>query len=177
MVTPTQKSVVLDGGASVRVRDGEYVTVTGEATSLRALVAEICRQAGVDLRTYSAPDRRYTDRLEDEPLADAFRRILRSESYLVGLRPDASSDQTRMAWLQVVASRAGRRVQPAAVVPSDRDSYQPSQNPATERDREPVASPEPQPVGRDAGGVATPNRSKSRELPDPTGGTGIVRQN
>jgi GDP-D-mannose dehydratase len=107
------------------VLDDEYVTATGEANSVRSLIGEICRQAGIDLRTYTAPDRRYAGHLEGEPLADALRRILRSESYLVGVRLDAQSDEKRMTWLHVLASNDAAGGGPPAVSPSDPPSNSP----------------------------------------------------
>jgi len=52
-----QEPVAVAGGASVEVFGNQRATVAGQATSLRSLVEEICRQAGVELRTYTAADR------------------------------------------------------------------------------------------------------------------------
>jgi hypothetical protein len=95
--------VTLDGGLRVEVTGDQRATIVGDTPSLHAVIEETCRQAGIQLRTYAAPDRRYVGHLDRVPVADALRSMLRSESYLVGVRADASGRE-RVTWLRVLGT-------------------------------------------------------------------------
>jgi hypothetical protein len=97
-------AVVLEGGMSVEISAGQRVTIAGDSPSLRAVIEEVCRQAGIQLRTYAAPDRRCSAHLERVPVADALRSMLRTESYLVGFRAEQDSRQGRVTWLRVLGA-------------------------------------------------------------------------
>jgi hypothetical protein len=92
---------------SVEVGADQRTTVSGESPSLRAVIEEICHQAGVQLRTYAAADRKYVGHLENVPLSQALRSMLRTESYLVGVRSDKASPQERITWLRVLGGEGG----------------------------------------------------------------------
>jgi hypothetical protein len=94
--------VVLDGGISVAIAGDQRATVVGETPSLKAVVQEICRQAGIELRAYGAPDRRYVGKLENVPLTDAFRSLLRTESYIVWMRSGTPDEPARVRWMRVL---------------------------------------------------------------------------
>lgn len=96
--------VMLDGGISVAIGGDQRATIIGETPSLRAVVEEICRQASVDLRAYKAPDRRYVGKLENMPLADAFRSMLRTESYLVWVREYPRGTVSKVTGMRVLGT-------------------------------------------------------------------------
>jgi hypothetical protein len=100
---PGPGPVVLDGGLRVEVTGDQRATIIGDTPSLRAVVEETCRQAGIQLRTYAAADRRYVGRLEHVAVADALRSMLRSESYLLGVRADGSGRE-HVTWLRVLGA-------------------------------------------------------------------------
>jgi hypothetical protein len=75
------------------------------------VIATLCRQAGIELRSYAAADRPFTGRLAGVPLSEALRSMLRSESYLLGLRSDSSSGEPRITWLHVLGT-AGSELRP-----------------------------------------------------------------
>jgi hypothetical protein len=117
--------VVLEGGLSVEITAGQRATIVGNSTSLRAVITELCRQAGIDLRTYAAPDRRYVGRLENVALADALRSMLRAESYLVGFRSDKRGGQ-QVTWLRVLGGAEGSAVGAVAGAPFARPQPAPA---------------------------------------------------
>jgi hypothetical protein len=100
--------VMLEGGISIAIGADQRATVLGETQSLRAVIEEICRQAHIELRTYAAPDRRYIGKLENVPLTEALRSILRSESYLLGFRAGANGGEpARVTWMRVLGGQPG----------------------------------------------------------------------
>jgi hypothetical protein len=115
---PGQAPVVLDGGLRVEVTHDQHATIVGDTPSLRAVIEEICRQGDIQLRTFAAADRRYVGRLEHVPVADALRSMLKSESYLVGVRADGSGRE-RVTWLRVLGTEgtAAKGVVSGAAVP------------------------------------------------------------
>jgi hypothetical protein len=130
--------VVLDGGLTVEVTGDQRITVVGSNPSMRAVIQEVCRQAGVQLRTYDAPDRRAVGRLAGVELTDALRSLLRAESYLVGFRSDARGRQ-RVTWLRVFGGvEGGSPVAPAVAAAL----AQPQPAPAQAGANAPAAAPE-----------------------------------
>ena len=123
---PSPEPVVLEGGISVAVGNDQHATVLGEAQSVKALVEEICRQAHIDLRTYAAPDRRYVGKLDNVPLSEALRSILRSESYLLGFRADTNGGPARVTWMRVLGGQPGAKNAVAAMQPAAAQFVQPS---------------------------------------------------
>ena len=99
---PAGEPVMVDGGVSVSITRDQRATIVGDAPSLRNIIVEICRQANIKLITYAAADHRFAGRLENVPLSDALRSMLRTESYLVGFRGDEQSTQPRITWLRVM---------------------------------------------------------------------------
>jgi hypothetical protein len=108
--------VVLEGGLSVDITRDQHASIVGDSASLHAVIVEICRQAGIELRAYAAPDRRYVGRLENVPLADALRSMLKAESYLVGFRAGKSGRQY-ITWLRVLGGKDGAGAPPIAGAP------------------------------------------------------------
>jgi hypothetical protein len=102
----TASPVVLEGGISVEVTPDQRATVLGDAVSLRAVVGEICRQAGIQLRAFAAPDRPYVGHLENVTISDAFRSMLRSESYFLGFRKEEPAGHTRITWIRVLGGQS-----------------------------------------------------------------------
>jgi hypothetical protein len=96
----------------IAVHDAQRVTITGHFDSLRGVVVELCRRAGVELRAYDAADRPLVAGYENIPLADALARLLRSEIYLAGVRADEHRGAGVVAWLRVSGSKAGSSSEP-----------------------------------------------------------------
>jgi hypothetical protein len=99
--TPTTPTVLV-GGMSVLVTEEQRVSLSGEAASIGDVVTEVCRQAGVELRGYAGPANRYFGTLQDVSLSDAFRSLLREQSYAVGLRAGDATTAPRIVWLRVL---------------------------------------------------------------------------
>jgi hypothetical protein len=93
---------MVDGGVSVLVTPDQRATIIGDAPSLKNVIVEICRQADVELIAYAAMDHRFAGRLENMPLQDALRSMLRIESYLVGFSGDDQTNEPRVTWLRVI---------------------------------------------------------------------------
>lgn len=83
----------------IEVDAAQNVTISGSTDSLREAITEICERAGVELVSYDAEDRPFSASYQDVPLSEALSRILRSEIYLVGLRPGERGPV--VSWLRV----------------------------------------------------------------------------
>ena len=97
------------------VAEDQVVTLSGNAPSLRDVVQQLCAAAGVELRMYGAPDRPFAGNYQGLPLAEILPRLLRQESYAVGLR--ASAAEPRIAWISVmgISGQIGRGPSPKPV--------------------------------------------------------------
>ena len=85
----------------------QTVTITGSSDSLRAAIAEICQRADVKLVAYEAPDRPFSASYQHIPLSEALGRLLRSEIFLVGVRPGNKASEPVVTWLRVSGSTGG----------------------------------------------------------------------
>lgn len=85
----------------------QTVTITGSSDSLRAAIAEICQRADVKLVAYEAPDRPFSASYQHIPLSEALGRLLRSEIFLVGVRPGDNAREPVVTWLRVSGSTGG----------------------------------------------------------------------
>jgi hypothetical protein len=115
--------VVLGAGAaaparaaslSIDVDDEQTVTITGSSESLRATITELCRRANVELVAYEAPDRPIAAAYQRIPLSEALGRLLRSEIFLVGIRPGERPTSQVVTWLRVSGSTGGVASAPAS---------------------------------------------------------------
>jgi len=97
---------------SIDVEAGQTITISGSSDSLRAAIAEICQRADVKLVAYEAPDRPFSAAYNRIPLSEALGRLLRSEIFLVGLRPGDKSEQV-VTWLRVSGATGGVAGAPA----------------------------------------------------------------
>jgi hypothetical protein len=91
----------------IAVDADQRVTISGSSDSLRATLAEICAQARVELRAFEASDRPFRAEYDSIPLAEAVSRLLRSEVFIAGMRPDRDGRGARVSWLRVSGSNRG----------------------------------------------------------------------
>lgn len=92
---------------SIEVDGEQTVTMNGSSDSLRAAIAELCQRANVKLVAYEAPDRPFSASYQQIPLSEALGRLLRSEIFLVGLRPSDTPANPIVTWLRVSGSTGG----------------------------------------------------------------------
>lgn len=102
-------------GLAVEIEPGQLVTVSGQSGSLATLIAEICQQAGVRLRGYEAGDRPITVAYERAPLREVLQRMLRDETYMIGVRTSTGSPDIEVAWVHVTGSKGGASGSPVAL--------------------------------------------------------------
>lgn len=88
---------------AVEVDSDQRVTMKVRQVSRTALVGELCRKGNVQIASYGAADTEVAADFDRLPLARVLQRLLRSESYLLGLRagPDGIA---RVAWVRVEGS-------------------------------------------------------------------------
>jgi hypothetical protein len=93
------------------VADDQVVTLAGSAPSLRDVVGQLCTGAVVELRLYGAPDRPFAGNFQSVPLTELLPRLLREESYAVGMRAAANAAAPRIAWISVmgISGQIGRK--------------------------------------------------------------------
>lgn len=92
---------------AIEVDGDQAVTINGSSDSLRAAIAELCQRANVKLVAYEAPDRPFAASYQQIPLSEALGRLLRSEIFLVGLRPSDTPANPIVTWLRVSGSTGG----------------------------------------------------------------------
>ena len=97
---------------AIEVDDAQTVTITGSSDSLRSAIAELCQRADVKLVAYEAPDRPFSASYNRIPLSEALGRLLRSEIFLVGVRPGEHDSQV-VTWLRVSGATGGVANAPA----------------------------------------------------------------
>lgn len=113
-------SIAADGAASVAIEitDDQLVTLNTPPISLAAIVRELCTKAKVELRGFEAADRPVTATYDKVPLRDVLQRLLRDETYMIGVRSGDDKTRVEVAWVHVTASKiAGRTSPPAPRVP------------------------------------------------------------
>lgn len=92
---------------TIDVDPSQNVTIVGNSESLRAAVADLCTRANVRLIAYEAEDRPFSASYQQLPLTEALARLLRSEIYLVGLRPRREGGGEIVTWLRVSGAKGG----------------------------------------------------------------------
>lgn len=105
---------VAETGASglvIEVNEGQLVTMSGQSPSLARLLGDLCAKTGVTLRGYEAGDRPIMVSYEDVPLREVLQRMLRDETYMIGVRAgtnakDGTSD-VEVSWVHVTGSKSG----------------------------------------------------------------------
>jgi hypothetical protein len=99
--------------ADLQVDEAQTVSLHGSAESLKDTIVALCSAAGVRLVAYDAPDRKLVADYEDVPLHRLLGRLLRNESYMVGL--ERGEDGPRVAWLRVIGPERGGAPAPPVV--------------------------------------------------------------
>lgn len=87
--------------STIDAAPGQSVTVVGVFPSLKSVIEEVCRDAGVELRAFDASDREVTVAYKGVPLTTALEGLLRQETYLVGVTAAEAGQPPRVAWLRV----------------------------------------------------------------------------
>ncbi len=91
----------------VHVAADQTTTVVGRFDSLAALIAELCDEAGVELRGFDAADRIVGASCEELPLHAVLERLLSAENFVLGIQggdPDDGDPEekaARVVWMQV----------------------------------------------------------------------------
>jgi len=94
-------------GLTIDVDDAQKVTIVGSSDSLRSAIEDLCSRADVRLVAYEAEDRPFSASYQQLPLSEALARLLRSEIFLVGLRPRDDSAGDLVTWLRVSGAKGG----------------------------------------------------------------------
>jgi len=87
--------------ARIEVSPGQRVTVDGYVASVRMLLEDICYRSGLSYLAYDAPDREATVRYVDMPLRELLKKLLRHESYSLGLH-EHKPGKVEVTWLWVI---------------------------------------------------------------------------
>jgi hypothetical protein len=90
----------------VTVSKDQIVSLSGSSPSLHGVIQKLCALSGVELRQYEAEDRKWTGNYQAVPLAELLPRLLRTESYAVGMKSGASAPP-RIAWVRVMGAKTG----------------------------------------------------------------------
>lgn len=91
---------------TVEVTQEQSATVVGVFPSLKSVIDDLCRRAGVELRAFEAEDREVTVAYNRVPLTTVLEGLLREESYLVGVTATETGKPSRVAWLRVAGGAA-----------------------------------------------------------------------
>jgi hypothetical protein len=83
------------------VGDGQIVSIHENSKSLREIVIDLCLKAEVSLLGFAATDRTLSIDQDDLPMDQLLSRLLREESYMVGLKREGE-DGVRISWLRVM---------------------------------------------------------------------------
>jgi hypothetical protein len=94
-------------GLTIEVDSAQKVTIVGSSESLRSTIVDLCAQANVRLLAYEAEDRAFSASYQQLPLSEALARLLRSEIFLVGLRPRDDGGGDLVTWLRVSGAKGG----------------------------------------------------------------------
>jgi len=92
---------------TIEVDSTQKVTIMGSSDSLRGAIADLCTRANVRLLAYEAEDRPFSASYQQLPLSEALARLLRSEIFLVGLRPRDDGGGDLVTWLRVSGAKGG----------------------------------------------------------------------
>ena len=91
---------------NVEVTQEQLATVVGVFPSLKSVIDDLCRRAGVEVRAFEAEDRAVTVAYNRVPLTTALEGLLREESYLVGVTATEAGKPPRVAWIRVAGGAA-----------------------------------------------------------------------
>ncbi len=94
-----------DADLAIEIDDQQLVTMSTQTASLASVIRELCARAGVTLRGFEAPDRPVAAAYEGVPLRDVLQRLLRDETYMIGVRAGREKSDVEVAWLHVTASK------------------------------------------------------------------------
>lgn len=105
------KAQATRSGLDIEVKQGQLITMSGQATSLAQLVSDLCASTGTTLRGYEAGDRAITVSYQDVPLRDVLQRMLRDETYMIGVHAGSGSEDgtadVEVSWVHVTGSKSG----------------------------------------------------------------------
>jgi hypothetical protein len=108
-------------GLVIEVEEGQLVTMSGEAPSLANLLGDLCAKTGTMLRGYEAGDRPITVSYEDVPLSEVLQRMLRDETYMIGVRAGAKTKAgvsgIEVSWVHVTGSKNGASPSGTVAIP------------------------------------------------------------
>lgn len=109
-------------GLVIEVAEGQLVTMSGQTSSLAQLIADLCAKTGATLRAYEAGDRPITVSYEAVPLRDVLQRMLRDETYMIGVRAGARTPEgatpVEVSWVHVTGSKTGTTPANVVLTPS-----------------------------------------------------------
>jgi hypothetical protein len=105
LVTTPARAAENDADLGIEVDDKQLVTMSTQTASLATVVRQLCEKAGVTMRGYEAPDRPVAAAYEGVPLRDVLQRLLRDETYMIGVRAGDEPSDIEVAWLHVTASK------------------------------------------------------------------------
>jgi hypothetical protein len=94
-----------DNDLGIEIDDQQLVTMSTQTASLALVISQLCSKAGVTLRGFDAPDRPVAAAYEGVPLRDVLQRLLRDETYMIGVRAGREQSDVEVAWLHVTASK------------------------------------------------------------------------
>lgn len=120
----------------IAVSDRQIVTLNGSSPSLRAVIQQLCAESGVELRQYDAEDRAFAGSYDGVSLSELLPRLLRSESYAVGVRASQGEDKPRIAWVRVMGASTGKAPPPMVVTPAAVAAVTPDADDANDEDDE-----------------------------------------
>ena len=100
--------------AGVTVESRLSVSVDGNFESLREVVAYLCAESGIVLRSYAAPDREVVAHYEGISLRETLERLLSQESFVLGFKKKPGYSRAKITWLRVIASKTNDSRPPGA---------------------------------------------------------------
>lgn len=105
LVTTSARAAEDEADLDIQVDDKQLVTMSTQTASLSAVVRQLCAKANVTMRGFEAPDRPVAAAYEGVPLRDVLQRLLRDETYMIGVRAGREKSDVEVAWLHVTASK------------------------------------------------------------------------
>jgi len=116
LVTTSARAADDDTSLAIEIDDKQLVTMSTQTASLASVIRQLCTKAGVTLRGFEAADRPVAAAYEGVPLRDVLQRLLRDETYMIGVRAGSERSDLEVAWLHVTASKiVGRTSAPVPV--------------------------------------------------------------
>jgi hypothetical protein len=140
LVATSSRAAENDAGLAIEIDDKQLVTMSTQTASLASIVRQLCTKAGVTLRGFEAADRPVAAVYEGVPLRDVLQRLLRDETYMIGVRAGRENSDMEVAWLHVTASKLVGRT--SAPVPLAAEASPPPPSPATGAFNVPGIAPE-----------------------------------